>query len=590
MNKPILLTAAILAGLGGCSQYEFYTQSRVDFFQQINRQTVDILLVVDNSCSMIEEQTKLGDNFDGFIQYFDASESDYQIAAVTTDAIDAVSSGRMLGGDDEIVLRDSGGSLIDSLTYTRDWPLTEGAALSLDPAWFNPGDNDKIEAWCVATSSYGAGDLGTPGAANPVCAAAGPFPPDTGETTMTSEDTGDTGGAEDTSADDTATTTSPDDTDVTGDDTGDTGGGTATTDDTGATTSPDDTGDAPDGPREPRSGEVIITEFMSDPAAVADIGGEWVELHNLSDEALSLAGCVLADDGRNAFTFPSGASIDPGQYLVVARTLDESANGGAGADVETGAEFTLQNNVVLLTNQTEGAEEIFAEMVAVGITGAGLEMGLEGARLALSEPMLSGDNAGFLREDANLSIIFLSDEDDMSPYALDDYERFFIELKGDEAYRNPQRMSISAVVGDEPPSVDGQPSCSSSNGEAIYGSRYVELVSRTQGQLESICDEDFSQLAEELGLLISGLSLEFELSDQPNESTLEVSLYETDDDDSLIGVLEKDVDYSYVIDRNSVRFEEEQLPPPGTWIRVEYELLATGASNVESEGSEESSR
>ncbi len=528
----------ILLGLGACSQYEFYTQSQVDFFQQISRNTVDILLVVDNSCSMIEEQTKLGDNFDSFIQYFEASESDYQIAAVTTDTADALSAGRMLGGDDEIVLRDSGGSLIDSVAYDRSWGIPEGVAMSLDPGSYSPGDNDRRSSWCLASEPYGAGDLGSPGAPGPSCAGAAPPSP-------AGTDTGgaDTGGA-------------------------DTGGA-----DTGAS------------PREPRSGEVLITEFLPDPAAVSDALGEWVELFNASEQTLSLAGCRLGDSGRNDFALPEGLLIAPGEYLVIGRSDDGAANGGLDVVAATGGAFTLQNDTYLLTAETEGAAEIFAEMVAVGTAGAGLEMGLEGAHLALSEPRLSEDNAGFLRDEAKLSLIFVSDEDDMSPYALDDYERFFVDLKGEDAWRDPQLVSLSAVVGDQPPAIEGQPSCSSASGEAAYGSRYVELAGRTGGRLESICEDDFSGLAEDLGLLISGLTVEFVLSDYPDEGSLSVALYETADEGSLIAELERGIDYSYVIDRNAIRFEEEQLPPPESWIRVEYELLATGASNVEEEPS-----
>ena len=35
------------------------------------------------------------------------------------------------------------------------------------------------------------------------------------------------------------------------------------------------------------------------------------------------------------------------------------------------------------------------------------------------------------------------------------------------------------------------------------------MVQRTEGVLESICDNDFSPIAEELGLTASGLEVEF---------------------------------------------------------------------------------
>ena len=128
-------------------------------------------------------------------------------------------------------------------------------------------------------------------------------------------------------------------------------------------------------------------------------------------------------------------------------------------------------------------------------------------------------------------------------------------------------------------------SCSSIHGDATFGHRYVHLTSKTEGQLESICDEDFSELAQELGLVLSGLSLEFELSERPDENTIEVALYETADSRSLVGTLTKDVDYVYLSDRNAIRFQEDQIPPAQYFIEVRYAVLATGA--VAAEGGEQ---
>ena len=55
-----------------------------EFIQEGNYQT-DILWVVDNSCSMYEEQNTLGDDFISFHGIVDAQGVDYRIATVTTD-------------------------------------------------------------------------------------------------------------------------------------------------------------------------------------------------------------------------------------------------------------------------------------------------------------------------------------------------------------------------------------------------------------------------------------------------------------------------------------------------------------------------
>ncbi|MCA2980190.1 MAG: hypothetical protein INH37_18120, partial [Myxococcaceae bacterium] len=59
-----------------------------DTFSQDSRPKADILLVIDNSCSMSEEQTALAMNFNSFIQYAVTSQVDFQIAVTTTDADD----------------------------------------------------------------------------------------------------------------------------------------------------------------------------------------------------------------------------------------------------------------------------------------------------------------------------------------------------------------------------------------------------------------------------------------------------------------------------------------------------------------------
>jgi hypothetical protein len=58
------------------------------------------------------------------------------------------------------------GVVLDAITWMSS---TQGAATSLDPGSRNPTANDDPLNWCPATAPYGAGDLGTPGAANPNC-------------------------------------------------------------------------------------------------------------------------------------------------------------------------------------------------------------------------------------------------------------------------------------------------------------------------------------------------------------------------------------------------------------------------------------
>ncbi len=67
--------------------------------------------------------------------------------------------------------------------------------------------------------------------------------------------------------------------------------------------------------------------------------------------------------------------------------------------------------------ETDAVNRQFRCMATVGTEGTRWEKGLEAMQKALSSDMISGDgapNAGFLRDDAFLTVIFLTDEDDCS--------------------------------------------------------------------------------------------------------------------------------------------------------------------------------
>ena len=547
-NRAIVGTLLLL----GCTENTFSQLTKIDVFQQQRKNTVDVLLVVDNSCSMIDEQKKLAANFDSFIQYFEGTDVDWQLGVITTDIEQEQFQGRLVGGDDEIVLVDETGTEVDRVAYTHDWSVEGGVAYSLDPTWYSTVYNDSFAHWCLA-------DAGTPGQVNAGC------------------------------------------------------GG--------------DVGEGPD----PTLGMVVITEFMADPSgqtdtsAVADELGEWVEISNIGTEAILLDGWFLLDDGRNSFAIPDGTTIVAGGSLVFGRSADATVNGGVNVDVELGADFGLNDDVLLLNPYVQGPEEIFGEMVAQGTTGSGLEMGLEATRRAITDPELTfapadkdrpcspadgeicddycadddstfackdaggecmdvpervqgtchfegGLNYGLVREGANLTILVVSDEEDSSPDPVNDYLSDFAMVKGEAAFRDHSIMNVSAVVGDSPPEFEGEPSCSSADGYADYGSRYVYAVSQTSGLVDSICDDDFSPIVSQLGLTLSGLLAEFALSAYPDLDSLAVGLYETNDESTKIRDLTLDVDYTYVEERNSIRFEFAQVPESEQYIQAEYKV------------------
>ena len=83
-------------------------------------------------------------------------------------ACDYEYSGFLLGNsDDEIYIDNLVGGVSDQVEYgVGTFPDGTGASIILDPASLDSVSNDLGDAWCLSTAPFGAGDLGTPGAAN----------------------------------------------------------------------------------------------------------------------------------------------------------------------------------------------------------------------------------------------------------------------------------------------------------------------------------------------------------------------------------------------------------------------------------------
>ena len=549
MRSSSLLIPLVGLFAVSCSDYGYSEILQTDYFQQVRRNAVDLLVVVDNSCSMVEEQDNLARNFQTLIDTFETADVDWQIGVTTTDTESARYRGKLVSGEDEIILRGAGGE-IDRVEYKKDWDLQRGVALQLpgdDPSRIVSSANDGRDSWCLAADEYVAGWFGTPGQRNPGCAGEAPWTPPT---------------------------------------------------------------DEPDaGPRDPHAGDLVITEMMTmgnPDDGLPDSKCEWFELTSQTSDTLKLANLEIFDQGRNYIgpddpqnAFPTEATLPPYGVITIARQKTEAC-GLADADYAFPAGFVLNDDTLTVVPTTPDAPDIFGEMVAQGTIGSGIEMGLEGARLtflgAPGEPPLDQSgvvpddvpyytevNGSWLRDDASLGLLFVSDEDDSSPYPVDAYVRWFDALKSDAGYRDPGLVTMSAVVGKDPPPAPDQPSCVSPDGNASYGLRYLAAANETGGLSESICSQDFAPIVQQLGFTLSGLSAEFQLSRWPDPNTLDVALYSSDSLDSLESHLTEGTDFTYDVTCNKIVFTPVQIPPSQWYVVAKYHPLPPGQVPAEAD-------
>ena len=62
--------------------------------------------------------------------------------------------------EDEIIIIDPEGRVVDEVYYTLDFPYGTGASMYVQDLLSN---NNMVFNWAVSTTSYGIGDIGTPG-------------------------------------------------------------------------------------------------------------------------------------------------------------------------------------------------------------------------------------------------------------------------------------------------------------------------------------------------------------------------------------------------------------------------------------------
>lgn len=193
----------------------------------------------------------------------------------------------------------------------------------------------------------------------------------------------------------------------------------------------------------------------------------------------------------------------------------------------------------------------------------------EAAKMALSPPIINDPqkNMGFLRDQAKLYIIMVSDEDDQSPGSVDYYADFFKQIKSGATSK---LLSLSIVVGlDKDGDINNLPDpmrCPGSSSESA-GVRYLNMFKKIgNGIAASICNKNWGPLMSKLGFDVFDTKNQFFLSNSPDESSIEV----------YVGARKIDKDpqngYSYDAESNSIIFGPNMNISDGSEVRVIYKL------------------
>ena len=278
--------------------------------------------------------------------------------------------------------------------------------------------------------------------------------------------------------------------------------------------------------------------------------------------------CSMSDKQRNlasnfaSFIQYATASNTDYQIGVITTTEDETpCPPGFPCPGVPGAGKLVRKGSIgpILTPATPNLAQAFSTLVNVGTDGSGTECGLSTATMALTPPRIANENAGFLRPDANLAVVVISDAGDQSVQPVSYYQNLLVNVKG---FNRLSMFTFSAIL----PTLPAPPAnCAYDGGGDPL--RYSALVTYTSGVSDEICSANWAATLQNLGRTAFGFRTQFFLNNTPDLSMGQVI------DVAINGVAVPSSDWSYDAASNSIIFVQAAAPGPGQSLTVGYNTV-----------------
>jgi hypothetical protein len=231
------------------------------------------------------------------------------------------------------------------------------------------------------------------------------------------------------------------------------------------------------------------------------------------------------------------------RIAVVSSDLRPSGSGGR-----------LIGSPSYLTSSTPDIQKLLRSRIVLGQTGSDIESGLGSLRQALS----NASGSEFLRSDALLAMVILTNEDDYSLGSISEYRDFFDSLKTQvPGFTRGWILNFIGVI-----SIDGN--CRTTADFKEVGLRYMTLSQLSGGINASICDTDLSSAVSNLEKRIVQILSEYKLEKIPDLTTLRVYINE------VLVPQDPTNGWVYLATSNSIQFQGNFLPKATDRIRIDY--------------------
>jgi hypothetical protein len=186
----------------------------------------------------------------------------------------------------------------------------------------------------------------------------------------------------------------------------------------------------------------------------------------------------------------------------------------------------------------------FIDQITLGSNGSATEKGFEATEAALSAPLVNGHNAGFLRTDAALAAIVISDEDNSSTWGASSFVSWYESLKATQ-----DMTTFNAIC----------------EGIFMSCSKYAAAADSTGGITGDIASTDYASILESISYTAAGMTVSFDLDYVPSDlGRMEVTVDGIDvPQDPFNG-------WTYDTVDESVTFHGSWIPAPGSSGTIAY--------------------
>ncbi len=223
----------------------------------------------------------------------------------------------------------------------------------------------------------------------------------------------------------------------------------------------------------------------------------------------------------------------------------------------------LEGNPKIVTKFTPDRDKALADNLVVGTSGSATESPFAAMTLALGPNHLSGWNKGFLRDDADLIVIVITDAEDQS-VGIEPSEmmQFLLDLKGDKR----KVLTYGAII----PSNFNSNSCGRDDpGERpLRLEEFFLLSSNAPDNVLNICNADFGQALGDFALqIVERTGRTIYLTRQPDADTIRVKY------GSVFLPNDKDFGWTFDPGRNAIQLGAQidwEAQPEGSKVRIFY--------------------